>query len=118
MREFLTPSKEIKKIFNPPQVGLQILLTTLTSRPPPYCWIENDQPLRRHRNESYVPLNGFWPLRSSPFPLALKGYSNFAPNDDFLPTQNCFLMLLIEEVQLTLQGYIMFIRIHLYVGHT
>ena len=31
--------------FIPPQAGLQKILTPLIYRPPPYCWIKNDQPL-------------------------------------------------------------------------
>ena len=45
MKEFFTPpQKKYKKFSTPPQAGLQIFSTPLTSRPPPYCWIKNDQP--------------------------------------------------------------------------
>ena len=45
-REFFNPPQKKCRIFSsPPQAGLQNILTPLTSRPPPYCWVKNDQPL-------------------------------------------------------------------------
>ena len=40
---FQPPSEEIYNFFNPPQAGLPKFLIPLNTRPPPYCWVKNDQ---------------------------------------------------------------------------
>ena len=44
-RGFLTPLKRNVHFFIPTQAGLQKFVTPLTCRPPPYCWLKNNQPL-------------------------------------------------------------------------
>ena len=46
-REFFNPLKRNVQFFHPPKAGLQKVLTLLTCRPPPYCWVKNDQPFTR-----------------------------------------------------------------------
>ena len=43
---FSTPLKKNVQFFHPPQAGIQKILTPLTCRPPPYCWVKNDLPLK------------------------------------------------------------------------
>ena len=43
---FSTPLKRSVNFFHPTEAGLQKILTPLTCRPTPYCWVKNDQPLK------------------------------------------------------------------------
>ena len=46
MMEFFNPIRRCLQFFQPPSVRSSKIFESLTSRPPPYCWFEIEQPLR------------------------------------------------------------------------
>ena len=53
MKEFFNPPEKIYN-FQPPSGRSSNIFGTLTSRPLPYCWVKNDQPLATKLNIAYL----------------------------------------------------------------